>query len=379
MKNYSILFCILLFFSACQAEKVLFTDSGLNVENFITEVNGKQTGLYVLKNRNKMEVCVTNLGGRIVSIMVPDKYGVMRDVVLGFDSIADYIKNPTDFGATIGRYANRINKGRFILDGKEYILPQNNFGHCLHGGPKGFQYQVFDIKQLSDTELMLSYVSKDGEEGFPGNLKCDVNMKLTDDNALEITYFAETDYPTVINMTNHSYFNLDGDPSCSNNDYVMTVNADYYTPIDSTFITTGDIISVTNTPMDFKEPKSLSESYIQGGSQLDYANGLDHNWILNSNGNLDIECASLLSKKTGIKLSVYTNEPGIQIYTGNFLDGTLIGKKGINYGFRSAVCLETQHYPDSPNKCKWPSVVLRPGDIYNSKCIYKFSVVDSEH
>lgn len=374
MRSIKYLFFLLVFLSACKTEKkTVFTESGLNPENFKMEVDGKHTDLFVLRNSNNMEVCVTNFGGRIVSVMVPDKNGVMRDVVLGFDSIVDYMKYPTDFGATIGRYANRIKQGRFVLDDKEYILPKNNFGHCLHGGAKGFQYQIFDAKQISETELLLSYTSKDGEEGFPGNLRCDVNMKVSDDNSIEITYKAETDSPTIVNMTNHSYFNLDGNPSCDNSDYKLTLNSDYFTPIDSTFMTTGEISAVENTPMDFRISKSLSEAYSQNDIQINYANGLDHNWILNTKGDISIPCAELFSKKTGISLSVYTNEPGIQIYSGNFLDGTLKGKKGISYGFRSAVCLETQHYPDSPNKKNWPSVVLRPGDIYESKCIYKFS------
>lgn len=374
MKNLKYIFLLLIFFSACKAEKNTFTDSGLNPDNFETEVNGKKTGLYVLKNSNNMEVCVTNFGGRIVSIMVPDKNGIMRDVVLGFDSISDYIKYPTDFGATIGRYANRINQGRFVLDGKEYILPKNNFGHCLHGGTKGFQYQIFDVEQISPTEIVLKYTSKDGEEGFPGNLMCNINMKLTNDNSIEITYNAETDSPTIVNMTNHSYFNLDGNPNFDNSDYMLTLNADCFTPIDSTFMTTGDISKVENTPMDFRISKSLSDVYKSNYLQIDYANGIDHNWVLNTKGDISVPCAKLVSKKTGISLSVYTNEPGIQIYSGNFLDGSLKGKKGIIYGLRSAVCLETQHYPDSPNKEDWPSVVLRPGETYKSKCIYKFSV-----
>lgn len=374
MKNLKYIFLLLIFFSACKAEKNTFTDSELNPDNFETEVNGKKTGLYVLKNSNNMEVCVTNFGGRIVSIMVPDKDGIMRDVVLGFDSISDYIKYPTDFGATIGRYANRINQGRFVLDGKEYLLPKNNFGHCLHGGTKGFQYQVFDVKQINPTEIVLKYISKDGEEGFPGNLTCNINMKLTNDNSIEITYNAETDSPTIVNMTNHSYFNLDGNPNFDNSDYMLTLNADCFTPIDSTFMTTGDISKVENTPMDFRISKSLSDVYKSNYIQIDYANGIDHNWVLNTKGDISVPCAKLVSKKTGISLSVYTNEPGIQIYSGNFLDGSLKGKKGIIYGFRSAVCLETQHYPDSPNKEDWPSVVLRPGETYKSKCIYEFSV-----
>lgn len=199
-------------------------------------------------------------------------------------------------------------------------------------------------------------------------------MKLTNDNSIEITYNAETDSPTIVNMTNHSYFNLDGNPNFDNSDYMLTLNADCFTPIDSTFMTTGDISKVENTPMDFRISKSFSDVYKSNYIQIDYANGIDHNWVLNTKGDISVPCAKLVSKKTGISLSVYTNEPGIQIYSGNFLDGSLKGKKGIIYGLRSAVCLETQHYPDSPNKEDWPSVVLRPSETYKSKCIYKFSV-----
>ena len=213
--------------AACAGTKVEVTESGLLKSNFQTEVNGKKTDLYVLRNKNNMEVCVTNFGGRIVSVMVPDKDGNMRDVVLGFDSIQDYISQPSDFGASIGRYANRINQGRFTLDGVEYQLPHNNYGHCLHGGPKGFQYQVYDALQTSPQKLELTYLAKDGEEGFPGNITCRVLMELTDDNAIDIRYEAETDRPTVVNMTNHSYFNLDGD-AASNADHLLTVDADYY-------------------------------------------------------------------------------------------------------------------------------------------------------
>ena len=226
--------------TACASHKndEVLTESGLSKSRFQTEINGEKTDLFILKNKNKMEVCITNYGGRIVSVMVPDKDGIMRDVVLGFDSIQDYIKYPSDFGASIGRYANRINQGRFSLDGIIYQLPQNNYGHCLHGGPQGFQYRVYKGTQMSDREVKLTYLSKDGEEGFPGNLNCTITMKLTDDNAIDIQYEAETDKPTIVNMTNHSYFNLDGDPSKDNSDYLLTLNADYYTPVDSTFMTT---------------------------------------------------------------------------------------------------------------------------------------------
>ena len=232
MNKLILLVCTVLMAGCTATTKEELTESGLKRSDFQTEVNGEKTDLFVLKNKNKMEVCVTNFGGRIVSVMVPDKDGNMKDVVLGFDSIQDYIKYPSDFGASIGRYANRINQGRFTLDGVEYQLPQNNYGHCLHGGPKGFQYRVYKGVQKSDQELQLTYLAKDGEEGFPGNLQCTVIMKLTDDNAIDIQYEAETDKPTIVNMTNHSYFNLDGDPSTDNSAYLLTLNADSYTPVD---------------------------------------------------------------------------------------------------------------------------------------------------
>ncbi|SEB01222.1 aldose 1-epimerase [Alistipes timonensis JC136] len=350
------------------------TLSGLKRSDFQSEADGKKTDLFVLKNDKGMEVCVTNFGGRIVSVMVPDRDGVMRDVVLGFDNIGDYRTIPTDFGATIGRYANRIGQGRITLDGTEYQLPQNNYGHCLHGGPRGFQYRIFDAVQKSDRELELTYASKDGEEGFPGNFDCRVTMTLTDDNAIDIRYAAETDKTTVVNMTNHSYFNLDGDPAKNNSEWLLTVNADSYTPVDSTFMTTGEIAPVADTPMDFRAPMPIGERIGQDFEQLRNGHGIDHNWVLNTRGDIAETCASLESPATGIRLDVYTTEPGIQVYCGNFLDGSVKGKKGAVYGFRSAVCLETQKYPDTPNKPEWPSAVLRPGEKYESRCIYKFSV-----
>lgn len=373
--NISKLFIgILLLCTACQQTESPVTLSGLSPKNFEAEVQGKKTGLYVLKNKNNMEVCITNYGGRIVSVMVPDRDGVMRDVVLGFDSIQDYIKYPTDFGATIGRYANRIANGRFKLDDVAYQLPLNNFGHCLHGGPNGFQYRVFDAQQKSDNEIQLKYISQDGEEGFPGKLACTVTMTLSDDNAIDIKYEASTDKPTIVNMTNHSYFNLDGDPTSDNGKYLLQVNGDYFTPVDSTFMTTGEILSVEGTPFDFRNPTALGERFTIDDEQLKNGKGIDHNWVLNTKGNINVSCARLKSEKTGITMDVYTTEPGIQVYTGNFLDGTLVGKIGIVYNHRASVCLETQKYPDTPNKADWPSAVLRPGEVYRSQCIYKFSI-----
>ena len=361
---------------ACQQKPdKVSTLSGLDPVKFSTEVNHSQTNLYTLKNKSGMEVCITNFGGRIVSIMVPDKDGKMQDVVLGFDNIDDYIRIPSDFGASIGRYANRIAQGRFVLDNDTIQLPQNNFGHCLHGGPQGWQYQVYDANLIENTTLELTRLSPDGDENFPGNVTAKVTFKLSDDNALDIKYSATTDKKTIINMTNHSYFNLSGDPSQPATDHILYVNADNYTPVDSTFMTTGEIIPVKDTPMDFITPKAIGQDITKYDFvQLKNGNGYDHNWVLNTNGDITKPAARLTSPQSGITLEVYTNEPGIQVYTGNFLDGSIQGKKGITYNQRASVCLETQHYPDSPNKPQWPSVILEPGQTYNSECIFKFSI-----
>mgnify|MGYP000523673394 FL=1 len=361
---------------ACQQKPdKVSTLSGLDPVKFSTEVNHSQTNLYTLKNKSGMEVCITNFGGRIVSIMVPDKDGKMQDVVLGFDNIDDYIRIPSDFGASIGRYANRIAQGRCVRDNDTIQLPQNNFGHCLHGGPQGWQYQVYDANLIDNTTLELTRLSPDGDENFPGNVTAKVTFKLSDDNALDIKYSATTDKKTIINMTNHSYFNLSGDPSQPATDHILYVNADNYTPVDSTFMTTGEIIPVKDTPMDFITPKAIGQDITKYDFvQLKNGNGYDHNWVLNTNGDITKPAARLTSPQSGITLEVYTNEPGIQVYTGNFLDGSIQGKKGITYNQRASVCLETQHYPDSPNKPQWPSVILEPGQTYNSECIFKFSI-----
>lgn len=351
------------------------TLSGLKAENFQTEVKGKKTDLYTLKNKVGMEVCITNFGGRIVSIMVPDKNGKMQDVVLGFDSISNYINIPSDFGASVGRYANRINKGKFVLDKDTIQLPTNNFGHCLHGGPEGWQYQVYDAKVISDSCVELTRISPDGDANFPGKVTAKVTFTLTKDNAIDISYEATTDKKTIINMTNHSYFNLSGDPNNTITDNQLYVNADKFTPVDSTYMTTGEILPVAGTPMDFTKPKAIGQDinkfdYVQ----LKNGNGYDHNWVLNTAGDITKLAAKLTSPISGITLEMYTNEPGVQVYTGNFLDGKVKGKRGIVYKQRTGVCLETQHYPDSPNKKDWPSVILEPGKTYKSHCIYKFSV-----
>ena len=358
------------------------TRSGLYPNDFEANINGKRTHLYTLSNSKGMEVCLTNFGARIVSIMVPDRRGTLRDVVLGYDNIAqyaDYQHFGSDFGAAIGRYANRINQGRIVVDGKTVQLPRNNYGHCLHGGFTGWQYQVYDGKQLNDSTVEMSLVSPDGDNGFPGTVRATVRYTLTADNAIDIRYEATTDKKTVINMTNHSYFNLNGNPSQHCENQLLYINADRYTPADTTYMPTGQMLKVAGTPMDFRKPTPLSKDINnQRFAMTRNAHGFDHNWCLNTwhNGQPDEStvAASLYSPKTGIMLQVFTNEPGMQVYTGNFLDASFAGKHGYRYPKHSAVCMETQHYPDSPNHPEWPSTWLETGKKYSSHCIYKFSV-----
>ena len=377
MKKLLILIGAVALLAGCnQKKEVALTASGLNPENFVDTYNDAPTALYTLTNANGMEVCITNFGGRIVSILVPDNKGQMQDVVLGFDKVSDYFpeNNQTDFGASIGRYANRINQGKVTLDGVEYQLPQNNFGHCLHGGPTGWQYQVYECVEADAKHVKLLRVSPDGDNNFPGEVKAYVTYTLTDDNKIDIQYEATTTAPTVINMTNHSYFNLAGDPANhSVTEDVMYVNATCYTPVDDTYMTTGEIAPVKNTPFDFTTP-TLILSYIDAKhEQIKNGNGYDHNWVLNTKGDISKLAGLLYSPASGITMMFYTDEPGIQVYSGNFLDGTVTGKKGITYQQRAAICLETQKYPDSPNKPDWPSAVLRPGETYHSHTIYAFS------
>lgn len=365
-------------FVACNEKAPVgkLTESGLDKKNFETEVQGKKTDLYVLTNPSGMEVCITNYGGRIVSVSVPDKDGNKKDVVIGFDSIQDYINVAgNNYGAAIGRYGNRIGQGTFEIDGVKYDLPKNNFGHTLHGGDKGFHTVVFTANQIDERVLELTYLSKDGEEGFPGNLNTKITYTLRDDNAIDIKYEAETDKPTVVNLTNHTYFNMDGDPDVKNTDWLLTLHADKYTPVDSTFMTTGEILDVEGTDMDFRTPTAVGARIDNFDFvQLKNGKGYDHNWVLNTNGDISKVAATLESPRSGIVLDVYTTEPGIQFYAGNFMDGSDKGKKGKVNQHRAAVCLETQKYPDTPNKKDWPSATLRPGEKYQSETIFKFSV-----
>ncbi len=359
------------------------TASGLNPAAFDTTINNKVVKLYTLKNSNGMEVCITNYGGRVVSLVVPDKNGKGTDVVLGYDNIkqyADTVGSPSDFGSSVGRYANRIKDGKFTLGDKTYQLKQNDGPNSLHGGGNtGWMHQVYDAEQIGDSVLKLTLVAPDGENGFPGTVTATTTYTVKADNTLDITFEATTDKETIINMTNHSYFALDGDPSQKGEEMVLYVNADNFTPSDKLYIPTGEIRSVEGTPMDFREPKALST----GINNFDYdqignATGYDHNWCLNTykdgKGDDQTVCASLYSPKTGIFLEMFTNEPGVQVYTGNFQGTGIACKHGIKYPKHVSVCLESQKFPNSPNVKEWASPVLKPGEKYYSHAAYKFSV-----
>lgn len=384
MKNLLFGGCLLLALASCAGSATKeepaaeLTMSGLNPELFERSYDGQETRLIKLTNTNGMEVCVTNLGGRIVSVMVPDKLGEMKDVVLGFDSVGAYRPdvNSSDFGASIGRYANRINQGKLTIAGETIQLPQNNYGHCLHGGPDGWQYKIFGIGETTSNSVQLLIDSPDGDMNFPGHVNATVTFTLTDDNAIDIVYGGTTDKETVLNMTNHSYFNLSGDANRDILDHLLTVDAEGFTPVDDTFMTSGEIAPVEDTPMDFRAPKAVgTDINKEDFEQIKNGGGYDHSWVLNTKGDETKVCARLECPETGIVMEVFTNEPGIQIYSGNFLDGTAVGKKGITYNKRHAICLETGKYPDSPNK-NWPecNTYLKPGEKYYSRCVYKFSV-----
>ena len=376
-------FGTLLLMAACAShtEAPQLTKSGLDPQKFVAEFRGDSTALYTLVNANGAEACITNFGGRVVSLMMPDKTGEFKDVVLGFDSIQAYFPetNLSDFGSSVGRYANRINEGKFKLDSIEYQLPINNFQHSLHGGGEkgdlGWQYRVYQADQQNDSTLVLTINSKDGDNGYPGNVTAHVTFVLRSDNALDISYDATTDKPTIINMTNHSYFNLNGDPTKPITDNLLMVNASQITPVDATYMTDGTMAPVKGTSFDFIEARLVGDSIKNfSNPQIKNGNGYDHNFVLDTKGDINAIAAELQSPATGIVLDVYTNEPGIQVYSGNFLDGTQTGKNGIVYQQHAGICLETQHYPDSPNKPQWPTTRLNPGETYNSHCIYKFSV-----
>jgi aldose 1-epimerase len=339
--------------------------------------DGTPVYLYTLGNTKGMEVKITNYGGIVVSVSVPDKNGKISDVVLGFDKLGDYLKGHPYFGAIVGRYGNRIAKGRFTLGGKTYTLATNNNENHLHGGLKGFDKAVWKAEPIRSGEgvgLKLNYLSKDGEEGYPGNLDVTVIYTLTRHNELRIEYAATTDKPTVVNLTNHSYFNLGGAGTIL--DHELVVNADRFVPVDKGLIPTGQMQIVKGTPMDFTTPEKIGARINQDFEQLKTGGGYDHCYVLNSPGLQNI-AAKAFCASSGRLLELFTTEPAVQLYTGNFLDGTLEGKGGQTYKKRSGFCLETEHYPDSPNQPAFPSVVLNPGQKYSTTTIYKFSVASS--
>lgn len=341
---------------------------------FQKTIDGKKTDLYILTNKKQAIAAITNYGGRVVSLIVPDQNGKPTDVVVGFDNVTAYGEGAdTYFGATIGRYGNRIAKGKFKLDGKEYSLPVNNAPNSLHGGPLGFSRVIWDANMVSNDKLELTYVAKDGEEGYPGNLTVKVTYTLTDENELKIDYHATTDKATVINLTNHSFFNLNGEGAGSIADHVLQINADSYTPVDTTLIPNGKIEAVAGTPLDFTKPVTIGSRIGADFEQLKIGQGYDHNYVIAKHKLKELtKVATAEGDKSGIMMDVYTVEPGIQFYTGNFMDGTHKLKNGTMDDQRSAFCLETQHFPDSPNQPKFPSTVLKPGQVYETTTIYKF-------
>ncbi|GGK61658.1 aldose epimerase family protein [Rufibacter glacialis] len=341
--------------------------------NFQKTIDGKQTDLFMLKNKNNLQVAITNYGGRVVSLLVPDKTGELTDVSIGFDNVEDYAEGAdTYFGATIGRYGNRIAKGKFTLDGKEYTLATNNNENHLHGGNKGFSRVVWAAKQVDDKTLELTYLAKDMEEGYPGNLNVKVTYTLTDENELKVSYQATTDKATVVNLTNHTFFNLNGEGSGDVLGHQLQINADRYNPVDATLIPTG-IESVANTPFDFRQSTAIGARIKDQHQQLTYGNGYDHNYVLNGDGKDMKLAATVTGDKSGITMEIRTQEPGIQLYSGNFMESGHTLKTGSKDDFRTAFCLETQHFPDSPNQPAFPSTVLRPGQTYSTTTVHTFS------
>jgi aldose 1-epimerase len=334
--------------------------------------SGEAVSLYTLTNGKGMEVAISTYGGVVVSLKVPDRTGTSGDVVLGFDNFEGYLKPPPYFGAIVGRYGNRIAHGKFTLDGVEYTLARNNGENSLHGGIRGFDKRIWTARYGRQT-IELTYQSKDGEEGYPGNLSTTVTYTLTDKNELRIDYSATTDKDTVLNLTNHSYFNLAGQGNGDVLGHQVTIFADRFTPVDKTMIPTGELRNVLGTPFDFRQPHAIGERINSGDEQLTLGRGYDHNFALNRTGSGLELAARVTEPKSGRLLEVLTTEPGVQFYTANFLDGTLTGKGGKVYGPRSAFCLETQHFPDSPNKPAFPSVVLKPGGRYQTTTVYRFS------
>ncbi|WP_207434160.1 aldose epimerase family protein [Sabulibacter ruber] len=352
------------------------TNTTFKGESFGKLKDGTEARLFTLINKNNVKATFTNYGGRLVSLQVPDKNGKLTDVVVGMASSAEY-ETATEpyFGATIGRVGNRIARGKFTLEGKEYTLPINNDPNTLHGGKKGFQYVMWDAQQTNDQTIVFTYLSKDMEEGFPGNLTTKVTYTLTDDNGMKMDYEATTDKTTIVNLTNHAFFNLNGEGSGTILGHTLQINADSYTPVDATLIPTGKIVPVAGTPFDFRQPTAIGARINVQNEQLKNGQGYDHNFVLNKNQGTGLNrAARVVGDKSGIVMEVLTQEPGLQFYSGNFMQSKNTFKGGSKDDFRTAFCLETQHFPDAPNQPTFPSTVLKPGDTYRTSSMYQFSV-----
>lgn len=374
---WSIIIFTFFLFSCKSEKKEIIPYSLLKTGDFRKIIEGKQTNLNFLENGH-VRMAVTNFGARIVSLCIPDRNGEYADVVIGFNNIDDYLNAGEPFhGAIIGRVANRIANGRFKMDEKEYFLPINNNTNHLHGGSKGFHNQVWDVESVNDTSIILLYFSKDGEMGYPGNLNVEVTYILHSDNSLEIKYKAKTDKKTPVMLTNHAFWNLSGEASGTINDHILTINADSCIRIDSTLIPTGEIVSVEETVFDFRKPKAVGKDLLMqnNNDQLKNGFGYDYNWpLIKEKADVMSFAGSVMDPASGRKIDVFTQEPVLLFYGGNFLDGSDVGKYGKPIKYREAFCLETQHYPDSPNHNNFPSIYLNPGEVYSTKTIYKFSV-----
>ncbi len=371
---------ILLLLAACKtpSSKTTETDADPVVlpakGGFQDTLDGQAADLFYLSHPAGIKAAVTSFGGRLVSLWVKDQEGNWTDVVLGFDSIAQYKTNGGFYGATIGRYGNRIAKGKFTLDGKTYQIPLNNDANTLHGGPHGFFDVVWKATQPDEHTLVLTYQSPDGEMGYPGNLAVTVTYTLTADPGLQIDYEAHTDALTVVNLTNHAYFNLNGEGSGTINDHLLRIPAAAYTPVDITLIPTGALAPVVGTPFDFQTSSRIGSRLGVTDTQLEYGKGYDHNFALDAGVTESLHTAAVVEgDKSGIRMEILTREPGIQFYGGNFMDGSFSGKSGHAYNFQNAFCLETQHFPDSPNHPQFPSTVLHPGMTYRTQTLHKFS------
>jgi len=363
--------------SACNPSGKHSTDK--NVQSVLTvspadfeaEIDGDSVKLYTLTNGTAV-AAITNYGARIISLHVPDKAGNLVDVVLGYKNLEAY-RQPDEgfYGAIVGRYGNRIAKGRFELNGQQYQLELNNGPNSLHGGTNGFFAKVWQVTHVTDSSLELRYVSPDGDAGYPGQLDVTLTYTLTSDNGLDIVYHATTDQATIVNLTNHAYFNLSGEGDSTILDHLLTIRADGYTPVDETLIPTGEVATVENTPFDFRQPTAIGARIDEDHPQLIVGMGYDHNFVLKKDAGLQL-VATVESPKTGIVMDILTEEPGLQFYSGNFMDNVQNAKEGKTYGYRSAFCLETQHFPDSPNQSGFPSTVLQPGAEYHTRTIYRF-------